>query len=378
MNKAAFITGSTGVIGNNLAGRLAMAGQPLVLTLRTHTQLDELGQRRTAALDLLTASYNNLITTIEYPSMLQREAIDATRAHLKDCVALYHLGGWVGHKISEEALPGAFASNVLWTGALAKLSAEARVQRFIFASTRAVYDFVPREPGVSLTVNEQTAINLPLDLNDWKDKALLAFNGYLEGFLTGRDTQTPEDFAKDYLAKNTLPNVPKNLWYPLTKLMGEEITSSLWDNGVEGISLRLKPVFGPSPVEQYNRTVPRTIKRLLETGKETAWPESCGYLYLEDLIYALEALSHEDLSIPPKTKVILLGYNKQNISQLDLFNVIAALLNPEFTVDLKSDANAREDEIFDSNLAAKILGLNYTGFGDVLRTTVGHFKEKIR
>ncbi len=377
--KAVFITGTTGVIGHALARRFAAAGQRIIAPVRVHDNPDGLRKKRAEAFQSLLRDAGGSLVPLSYQDLLQKEALKDQEERLGGCEIIYHLGGWAGHKISEEEFPDVLLSNVLWTGLLAGSAQQKKIKRFVFASTRSVYDFIPRKPEVPLVVNERTRINLPIKIDRWKEKALLAFNDYLGFFLRGATDQSPQDFCREYLMKNPPPNLRQNLWYPLSKLMGESFVSSLWKQGIEGISLRLKPVFGPSPVEHDSRIIPKTVARLKENHSMTAWPEKGSYLYLEDLVSALMVLNpamSDSVRIPPGTRVILLGQKRQLISQFSLLKKIAAALNPRFKIDFDPLAPKREDEIYDGSLAEDLLGFKPTPFKEALEKTVKYYASQ--
>lgn len=372
MKNAVFVTGSTGFIGQALTRRLAQKGQKIIVPLRSCDFPVGIRKKRVESFQSTIQEFGALITPLTHKSLLQRDALQKMSEELKGCDVIFHLGGWVDHKVSEENLSRAFALNVLWTMALALLAEENGIRRFVFTSSRSVFDFIPRPTSAPPVVNEKTPISLPLEIAEWKDAAILAFSDYLREFLSGKTSLDPEDFCGEYAVKNPLDALAGNLRYSMTKIMGEEIVGDLWSRGVEGVNLRLQPVFGPSPVDYDSRTIPRTVQRLIANRVETAWPVSCGYLYLEDLLYALELLALPDgnFELPFGTKLILLGQHRQTVSQFELYKQIAAMMNPDFRIELNEKEAVRADEVYDASLSMFLFGLRYTPFSCALRRTV--------
>jgi len=90
----------------------------------------------------------------------------ATLRQLTDqCQVIAHFAGWVAHKIPEDQAGNVIKLNVLWPAILSLLARESGATRFLYASTRMIYGFIPKTPegekikaaGGSVVSSEGTA-----------------------------------------------------------------------------------------------------------------------------------------------------------------------------------------------------------------------------
>ncbi len=291
--------------------------------------------------------------------------LDASRRVMTNTDVFVHFAAWTAHKIPENKAAEVIKTNVLWTAVLVRLALESRTARFIFASSRMVYNLAKAAPE---GVTEDAELDLS-QYQGWLTNVLPQIYTYAGEFIRRAEGESPQEFCSYLLARNPIPNGARDL-YALSKYMGEKIVSLFWLSGREGICLRFAPVFGPSPVDRPDRAVPMLIN-MINSGREvTVMPWETAFLYLGDLAPAMaQAL---DAPVERKESVIHLGPHLRRYSQEAVARMLLKISGKELPVRA-INAPPRRDELLDVSRARRILCLKETPIETALRETLKFF-----
>ena len=147
----------------------------------------------------------------------------ATLRQLTDqCQVIAHFAGWVAHKIPEDQAGNVIKLNVLWPAILSLLARESGATRFLYASTRMIYGFIPKTPeGEKIKAAGLTEEAL-LDLSEyksWMETTLPEIPGFAADYVRGSSTNI-DSFVSHLLQAHPIPNGTRDL-YGLSKYMGE-------------------------------------------------------------------------------------------------------------------------------------------------------------
>src|ERR1700720_62229 len=159
--RSVLVTGATGFIGRHLVSRLVESGARVRVLVRPSSDLNVLS----CVADRLEICPGDL------------EAADSLDAAVKDVETVFHLGA-----ATREGWEQAERASVLGTGCLLKKARSRGVQRFIYVSSMAVYDFERMPPGA--VVDESSPLEFRPHLRNAyarsKCEAEVLARGYLQ------------------------------------------------------------------------------------------------------------------------------------------------------------------------------------------------------
>jgi nucleoside-diphosphate-sugar epimerase len=300
--------------------------------------------------------------------------IDALEKSVNETDAFIHLAAYSRRKIPDDQAGEVLKTNVLWTAVLSRMALKAKAKRFIYASTTLIYDcFVPKNLcKTGAEEKEGLSENVALDMaayKDWLAKVTPLINQYSSEMTRNEKVDDPSAFIAALLAQYPIPNGTRDL-YPLSKYMGEQIVSGLWDNGIEGINLRFSPIFGPSPVDSPTRVIPFIIS-LINSGKElTAMPWSTCMIYLNDVITAINNAVMNPITRENST--IHLGPHLKRYPQIEVIRHLLKAAGKQEPIKL-IEAPQRCDNMLDTSRAQQELILPETPIEEALKDTYEYF-----
>ncbi len=214
------VTGGAGFIGSHLVRFLLARGRVRVLDNLSSGTLDNL-EEVLPAIELVRGSITD--------AGLVQKAVEG-------CAVIFHLAAQVSVPLSLEQPVETFEVNLYGTQLLLEAARQAGVERFLFASSAAVYGNAPRLPK--------------------------------------RETMTPQPVSP----------------YAWSKWYGELLCRDYWRvYGVPTVSLRFFNVYGPrqNPRSQYAAVVPRWITAALTDRKPIVYgdgKQTRDFVYIDDLL----------------------------------------------------------------------------------------------
>ncbi|GBC94133.1 UDP-N-acetylglucosamine 4-epimerase [bacterium HR15] len=217
------VTGGAGFIGSHLVRFLLTRGRVRVLD------------------DLSSGTLNNLEEVLPAIEFIRGSVTDATLVQkaVEGCEIVFHLAAQVSVSLSLEQPTETFEVNVYGTQLLLEAARQAGVQRFVFASSAAVYGNTPRLPK--------------------------------------RETMQPRPVSP----------------YAWSKWYSELLCRDYWRvYGVPTVSLRFFNVYGPrqNPHSQYAAVIPRWITAALTDRKPIVYgdgKQTRDFVYIDDLLQGI-------------------------------------------------------------------------------------------
>ena len=217
------VTGGAGFIGSHLVRFLLTRGRVRVLD------------------DLSSGTLNNLEEVLPAIEFIRGSVTDATLVQkaVEGCEIVFHLAAQVSVPLSLEQPTETFEVNVYGTQLLLEAARQAGVQRFVFASSAAVYGNTPRLPK--------------------------------------RETMQPRPVSP----------------YAWSKWYSELLCRDYWRvYGVPTVSLRFFNVYGPrqNPHSQYAAVIPRWITAALTDRKPIVYgdgKQTRDFVYIDDLLQGI-------------------------------------------------------------------------------------------
>lgn len=225
------VTGGAGFIGSHLVRFLLTHGRVRVLD------------------DFSSGTLSNLEEVLSAIELVRGSVTDAALVQkaVEGCTVVFHLAAQVSVPLSLEQPVETFEVNLYGTQLLLEAARQAGVQRFVFASSAAVYGDTPRLPK--------------------------------------RETMQPRPISP----------------YAWSKWYGELLCRDYWRvYGVPTVSLRFFNVYGPrqNPRSQYAAVVPRWITAALTDRKPIVYgdgKQTRDFVYIDDLLQGLWlAANHPD------------------------------------------------------------------------------------
>ncbi|MFC1590071.1 NAD-dependent epimerase/dehydratase family protein [Candidatus Omnitrophota bacterium] len=270
------ISGSTGFIGSNLAGVAAQDGSEV-------TALTRAGSRNIGRLPVdgrITTAQSDL-TNLDYA------ATDALMGRLaKAQGAFYHLAAESNHTRCAEDPVQALIKNCVAPAQLQRL-AEKRGTRFVAASTFYIYSLMRRPVGEPVSEEDADRYMLQGDepemrtLRRWVEVCAAKIENYAKRFMTEEgNVESPERFIMDAIMGDpAVPDIldadfaarlkdlglPKDYFYPMTKLLMETVLRrrQRYDNSV---IVRFSNIYGPR--QDANYKIPSYILGKVKGGKK--------------------------------------------------------------------------------------------------------------
>ncbi|MEN3001002.1 MAG: SDR family oxidoreductase [Armatimonadota bacterium] len=217
------VTGGAGFIGSHLVRFLLPRGRVRILD------------------DFSTGTLDNLEEVLPAIELVRGSVTDAplVQKAVEGCTVVFHLAAQVSVPLSLEQPVETFEVNVYGTQLLLEAARQARVQRFVFASSAAVYGNTPRLPK--------------------------------------RETMQPRPISP----------------YAWSKWYGELLCRDYWRvYGLPAVSLRFFNVYGPrqNPHSHYAAVVPRWITAALTDRKPIVYgdgKQTRDFVYIDDLLQGI-------------------------------------------------------------------------------------------
>lgn len=217
------VTGGAGFIGSHLVRFLLPCGRVRILD------------------DFSTGTLDNLEEMLPAIELIRGSVTDASLVQkaVEGCTVVFHLAAQVSVPLSLEQPVETFEVNVYGTQLLLEAARQAGVQRFVFASSAAVYGNTPRLPK--------------------------------------RETMQPRPISP----------------YAWSKWYGELLCRDYWRvYGLPTVSLRFFNVYGPrqNPHSHYAAVVPRWITAALTDRKPVVYgdgKQTRDFIYIDDLLQGI-------------------------------------------------------------------------------------------
>ncbi|MBU1083963.1 MAG: DUF692 family protein [Candidatus Omnitrophica bacterium] len=357
------VTGATGFIGSNFVKMLLLQERKVAASVREGSaNISKLpvGHKNlfTINADLLKPDYNNLMDAVSVSS------------------TVYHFGAFSDHKQCDDDPAGAFVTNTITTGILARMSGEAG-KRFLFASTFGVYELSDWPDGVSASEVPGEELLGDDSLKQWLAEAEEEFKKYIDQFMESRGNTaiTPRAFVEKYLTENPIPR-PEGMEvigfnYPMSKLLAEQLT--LVEE--KGVVMRLGNFYGPGQYSNYK--VPRIISDVFYTpdGMQCGvWPDKRDFMCIDDLNKILKGLGEVDIPTDERIMNISTG---TSVTTRKIAEIIAGILERNIGIVIdKTGYNKVPSYNLGSDRMQKLTGITeFTPIEEGMVSTVEHYAE---